>query len=669
VAGSLLGVDFGTSNTAAVLHRNGQAVPLLFDGSPLLPSAICLGPDGALLVGRDAERMAGVAPERFEPNPKRRIDDGTIWLGERELPVDEAIGAVLRRVADEATRVAGAPAERTVLTHPAAWAGPRMAVLASATRRAGLAAVRFVPEPVAAAAYFTTVLGRQLPPGQCVVVYDFGGGTFDVAVVAHTGAGFDVLSADGLPDAGGLDLDAAIVSHLRANTAQASQAWGQLDWPQSTSDRRAHRLLWQDARAVKEQLSRHTTASLFIPLADLDCHVTRDEFEKLAHPLLERTVQITVGALRSAGVGREAVRGLFLVGGSSRVPLAASLLHRALGIAPTTLEQPELVVASGAPHAPLPAPVRAVASVRPIQTEPPVRIEPPIRIEPPARIEPARVEPPPAAVAAPEASTSRFLPVIGLVALVAGVLAGIARMVLVVGDATRLRVVLGQAPAAIVNIAVGVAVWRLMRAGGTRAWVGAGILISYAAYGVVFLPTQAAASVRRIGHGAIDYRDAVLIKSAIFGVLAVFAIVALNRLRQPPRWPRPPRSAWSAVLITGALASAAGYFAINPPTEVFRVSGLPLLLLPVMAAVVPPYVMMVRTTALGVGVLMTVLASGVAYAVPLLIYWPSQPHLDRLGGVLFSVGTALVTAVVVRDLPSTWRAEGERTPDDQIAYG
>lgn len=341
-----LTVDFGTSNTAAVLTHPTGRTPLLFEGSPLLPSAVYLPDDGELLVGRDAERSAGVAPERLEPNPKRRIDDGTLWLGDRELPVADAIAAVVRRAVDEAGRVAGASVTEAILTHPAQWSRPRLAVLTEAAHTAGLPDVRLVPEPVAAAAYFVTVLGHQVPVGRCIIVYDLGGGTFDAAVVRRGDTGFEVLAAAGLPDVGGLDLDAAIVGHLR--TVVDTDSWSRLDWPDSPADRRARRLLWQDARAAKEQLTRHSRAELHVPLAETDVHLTRDEFETLARPLLDRTVEQTMATLRAARIGRESVAGVFLVGGASRVPLAASLLHRTLGIAPTVLDQPELVVATGA---------------------------------------------------------------------------------------------------------------------------------------------------------------------------------------------------------------------------------------------------------------------------------------------------------------------------------
>jgi molecular chaperone DnaK (HSP70) len=116
-----LGVDFGTSNTVAVLAGPDDRVrPLVFDGSLLLASAVFAGPGSGLLVGADAVRAAVGYPAGLELNPKRRIDDGTVWLGEREFPVAELIAAVLRRVDAEASRVAGRPVDEVVLTHPAA---------------------------------------------------------------------------------------------------------------------------------------------------------------------------------------------------------------------------------------------------------------------------------------------------------------------------------------------------------------------------------------------------------------------------------------------------------------------------------------------------------------------------------------------------------------------
>ncbi|MFB9318468.1 Hsp70 family protein [Cryptosporangium minutisporangium] len=362
-----LGVDFGTSSTVAVLlSADGRVRPLLFDSSPLLSSAVFLGPDGTPLTGADAERAGLGYASGLEPNPKRRIDDGTVWLGEREIGVVDVIGVVLRRVAEEAYRVTGGPPAKIVLTHPAAWGQARLGVLTAAAERAGLGRVELVPEPVAAAAYFVQVLGHQLAGGRCLVVYDLGAGTFDVSVVRPVGAGFEVVASAGLSDVGGLDLDAAVVAHARGLTSGASDAWAQLDWPQTPADQQARHALWRGAKAAKEQLSRHPATDLHVPLVNTGVRLTREEFEKLATPLLDRTSALTLSVLRTAGIAPEQVGGVFLVGGSSRIPLAATLLHRTLRIAPTALDYPELVVAEGS--------LRAVTAAAPTVVELPTEV-------------------------------------------------------------------------------------------------------------------------------------------------------------------------------------------------------------------------------------------------------------------------------------------------------
>ncbi|MGI5146370.1 Hsp70 family protein [Plantactinospora sp. CA-294935] len=321
MGGYRLGVDFGTSSTVAVLSGpDGRAKPLLFDASPLLSSGVFAGPgDAPLLTGADAERAALTDPAGFEANPKRRIDDRVIWLAEREVAVTDAIATVLARVSTEAERVAGRPPDTVVLTHPAGWSRTRLRILAAAAEQAQLGECTFIAEPAAAAAYFADVLGNELPVGRCLLVYDLGAGTCDVSVVRRTEGGLEVVATAGLDDVGGLDLDAAIVAHARSLTTTDTDAWRPLNWPHTPADQRARQILWRNARAAKEQLSRHTTADLHIPLVDTVIHLTRDEF---------------------------------LVGGSSRVPLVATLLHRTLRIAPTALDHPELVVAEGALHMP-----------------------------------------------------------------------------------------------------------------------------------------------------------------------------------------------------------------------------------------------------------------------------------------------------------------------------
>jgi molecular chaperone DnaK (HSP70) len=343
-----LGIDFGTSNTVALLRAaDGRTRPVLFDGSPLLPSAVHIGAGGDTLVGRDAERAGRADPAGFEPNPKRRVDDGTVLLAGRELQVPTLVAAVLARVAAEAARQAG-PVVDLRMTHPAGWGERRRAVLVEAARRAGLPAPRLVPEPVAAAAYYTAVLGSMIPVGRALAVYDLGGGTFDAAVVRRTVTGFEVLADSGLDSVGGLDFDHAAVEHLsRAYPPSVDGPWDRLVAPASDADRRLRALLYDEVRAAKETLSRAARADVRLPEVDLRAHLTRDELELLVRPYLQRTVACLAGTIDAARLAPAALAGVFLVGGSSRIPLAAHLIHAELGVVPTTLEQPETVVAEG----------------------------------------------------------------------------------------------------------------------------------------------------------------------------------------------------------------------------------------------------------------------------------------------------------------------------------
>jgi len=350
-----LGIDFGTSTTVGVLRRaDGTVRPLLFDGTPLLPSAVYLEPSGRLLVGRDAIHAARLDPTRFEPTPKRRIADGTVLLGGTEVSAVALAAAVLRRVAVEAARVNGTAVRQVTLTHPAAWAGPRRDTLIEAARRAGLPRPRLVAEPVAAASYFTEVLGHRIPAGSAVVVYDFGAGTFDASAVLRGESGFDTAVVDGL-ELGGLDIDAAIVDWLAERYApQDPPGWQRLAAPATVADRRHREQLWTDVRTCKEQLSRSSSARLAVPVLDAEAHLTRTELERLAAPLVEQTAASTAGVIAAAELPPRRIAGLFLVGGGSRLPLAASVLHRSLHIAATAIEQPELVVAEGSLRAPDP---------------------------------------------------------------------------------------------------------------------------------------------------------------------------------------------------------------------------------------------------------------------------------------------------------------------------
>jgi hypothetical protein len=389
-----LGIDFGTSHTVGMLDMGGGRVePLLFRSSPLLPSAVYAADEG-LLAGHDAAYGARVEPARYEAHPKRRVDDGTLLLGSAEVPVKQAVAAVLSLIAAEARRVAGAVPDEVVLTHPAGWGNHRRRVLTDAAESAGFGAVTLLAEPVSAAAYFTTVLGHTVAVEQSLVVYDLGGGTFDISVVRRAaGGGWDISATAGLDDVGGVDLDAAVVAWLRTQ-APDEEVWARLTSPRSPADRRHRRQLWDDARAAKELLTGAGQVTVAVPLLERDVLLTRDEFETLARPWVERTVTLTTATLFTSGVTAASLAGVFLVGGASRVPLVATMLHRALNVAPVVLDQPELVVARGS-LCPLTVPAAAAPVAGPAPTAPePTTPEPaapkPIAPKPAAPKEAAR---------------------------------------------------------------------------------------------------------------------------------------------------------------------------------------------------------------------------------------------------------------------------------------
>ncbi|HEY1572689.1 MAG TPA: type VII secretion-associated protein [Pseudonocardiaceae bacterium] len=351
-------VDFGTSSTCVAVSVDGREPQVVVvDGQPIVPSAVFAAVDGTLFVGQEAERQAAIDPSRYEPNPKRRVDEGELLLGNTVIGVVEVVRAVLGRAVTEARRLAGnAPVDLLVLTHPADWGAIRTRVLRQAG--AGLATeVTLVPEPVAAAVFHAA--SHALPPGAALAVLDLGGGTVDVSVVrrqqpgeaehGHAVAGFAVLATHGDPNFGGADIDQLLLEHvgsLMSDTVRDD--WRALTEGREMSDRRRRRVLRQDIRGAKETLSRHTYTDVPMPPPFPDAHVTREDLERLIDVPLRRAVALTVETVAQAGLRPDQLSGVFLVGGSSRIPLVARLVYQRLGVIPTTLDQPETVVARGA---------------------------------------------------------------------------------------------------------------------------------------------------------------------------------------------------------------------------------------------------------------------------------------------------------------------------------
>ncbi len=364
MSGWVLAIDFGTTSTAAALAVDGRVELVEIDGAPRMPSMVFWregtgGHTGRLVLGEEADTLSSRAPWSLERTPKRRIGDEYLLLGEQQVRVTDAIGAILRKAAEEAVSRRGGQAPSVVrLTHPARWGSTSLEKLRQAARSAGFDAPEFIPEPVGAALHFAT---ERLGVGEHVAVYDLGGGTFDTAVLRRTEDSFEVVGAPGgNEDLGGEDFDDCLYRHLGGELEP--EQWAQLRESRERTWSQANRVLLQEARRAKEILSKSPDYELYVPPpVDRDLHVTADELNTLIAPDLEGTVTELERTIRGAGLAPGDLAAIYLAGGSSRIPLVARLIQQRLGQLPDYLDDPKSVIVLGAAR--IPAPEAAAPTV------------------------------------------------------------------------------------------------------------------------------------------------------------------------------------------------------------------------------------------------------------------------------------------------------------------
>ncbi|MGH3549024.1 MAG: Hsp70 family protein, partial [Pseudonocardiaceae bacterium] len=350
-----LGIDVGTTFTAAAVCRRGSGVPevvALGTRSTAVSSVVFLGPDGQVVVGEAAERRAVTDPDRVVREFKRRIgDEVPMVVGGRAHSAPEIAARVLGWVIERVARREGGPAAGIVLTHPAGWGPYKLSTMTAAVRAAGLASVTFRTEPEAAAASYA--LAQRVGLGSTIAVYDLGGGTFDAAVVRKTGAAsWRVLGVpEGLDALGGADFDDVIMGHVLA----AVPALARLD-PEDPAVLAAMAGLRRECTEAKEALSSDTevTIPVLAPGVVSRVRLVRAEFEEMIRPRVVQTVEALRRALRSADVEPGDLDAVLLVGGSSRVPLVAQLVSAELGRPVAIDADPKAAIALGAALCALP---------------------------------------------------------------------------------------------------------------------------------------------------------------------------------------------------------------------------------------------------------------------------------------------------------------------------
>jgi len=398
----VLAVDFGTTATAAAVRGPDGTISglVLADGAATMPSSVFAGPSGPL-VGRRADRAAADEPDRYEPTPKRCVGRRSVLLGDKEFRPADLIAAVYEAIIGEAVRQHNnTPPSTLVLTHPVAWTDARLAVLGDAVdiAAAGLGIELpepvFLPEPVAAAAHYARPISDRhdddatslIPIGEeFLVVYDLGGGTFDVTVLRHEGSEFEVLASGGIDPLGGFDLDSRLLNYLGTRHCEpvAADLWRTYSAPEpfdhAAGARR--RALENSVRQLREDLSAQNQQTIRMPGVADEVLVTRSELESVIRADIEATVAELRATVDRAGLTMDQVACVYRIGGAARTPLVGSLLdqlHRPVRV----VDHPKTVVCLGA-AAPdsrdQPPPLATLATVEVEVPRPAPRPEPPPR--------------------------------------------------------------------------------------------------------------------------------------------------------------------------------------------------------------------------------------------------------------------------------------------------
>ncbi len=327
----VLGIDIGTSFTAAAVARQDGATPdspqVLGLGTrqTAVPSVIFLGDDGQVLVGEAAERRAMTRPECVVRAFKRRVGDSIpIMAGTGSIAPTDALALMARWVVDQAQEREGAPPEFVALTHPAGWGEHKLGLVRESLAGVGLADVILVNEPEAAARHYAAQ--ERVEAGSTVAVYDLGGGTFDAAILRKAGPdSFELLGRpEGIEQLGGADFDDAVFRHVA--TSQGT-TFAELD-PSDPDVLMALARVRRECTEAKEALSFDAEASIpvLLPGQQTRIRLVRQEFETLIEGRVRQSLDALDRSLQAAHVTPGDLTAILLVGGSSRVPLVAQLL-------------------------------------------------------------------------------------------------------------------------------------------------------------------------------------------------------------------------------------------------------------------------------------------------------------------------------------------------------
>ena len=344
--GKIIGIDLGTTNSCvAVIEGGNPTVIANSEGARTTPSVVAFQKDGERIVGQVAKRQAVTNADRTVMSIKREMGTThTVKIDDKSYTPQEISAMILTKLKNDAESYLGEPVTQAVITVPAYFSDSQRQATKDAGKIAGLEVLRIINEPTAAALAY-----GMNDTDQKVMVYDLGGGTFDVSILEIGDGVFEVLSTNGDTRLGGDDFDQRIIDYLVAEFKKETGI-------DLSTDKMAMQRLKEAAEKSKIELSGMTTSNINLPFitADatgpkhLDMTLTKAKFDELTADLVQKTITCIRNAMNDAGLSKGDINKVLLVGGSSRIPAVQEAVKNEMGQEPTKGINPDECVAVGA---------------------------------------------------------------------------------------------------------------------------------------------------------------------------------------------------------------------------------------------------------------------------------------------------------------------------------
>ena len=345
----IIGIDLGTTNSCVAVLEGGEPVVIAnAEGMRTTPSIVGFKKDGERLVGETAKRQAVTNPDRTIASIKRHMgEDYKVAIDGKDYTPQDISAMILTKLKNDAEAYLGEKVTKAVITVPAYFSDAQKQATKDAGRIAGLEVERIVNEPTAASLAY----GLDKEEGEHkILIYDLGGGTFDVSILELADGMFRVMATNGDTHLGGDDFDAVILNYLADNFAREHG----VDLRQNEM---AHQRLKEAAEKAKKELSSATSTNITLPFIyvseqtgplNMEVDLTRAKFEQLTAHLVERTIEPMKKAMADAGVSNSDIEKVVLVGGSTRIPAVQEAVKKVTGKEPFKGINPDECVALGA---------------------------------------------------------------------------------------------------------------------------------------------------------------------------------------------------------------------------------------------------------------------------------------------------------------------------------